>query len=63
MSVTGTVQRAGKQQLAGGKSGQLVTEAQAARALKCSRASLLAQVRSGWLFSCWAKGHRYVMLP
>jgi hypothetical protein len=63
MSAMGTVRKTGKQQLAGVKSGELVTEAQAARAMKVSRRRLLVLIRTGWLFSCWAQGHRYVMLP
>jgi hypothetical protein len=63
MSETGTVRRTGKQKLAGAKSGELVTEARAAKVLGISRRRLLIAVRTGLVFSFWARGQRFVILP
>lgn len=63
MSAMGTGRRTGKRRLAGKKSGEFVTEKQAAKALGLTRQQLLVDVFTGRLISWWIGGHRYVMLP
>lgn len=63
MSGTGTGSRTGETKSAGAKTGEFVTEAQAANALGLSRRQLLIDIYTGRLCVCWVGGHRYVMLP
>lgn len=64
MSGKGTGSRTGETKSAGAKkSGELATEAQAAKTLGVSRERLSVAIRTGLLFSFWSKGQRFVMLP
>lgn len=63
MSGTGTGSRTGKRKSAGVKSGKLLTEAKAAKALGISRERMARVVRIGLVFSFWSRGQRYVVLP